>query len=69
MGWQSKATNAQHSNLGRPNNPHKPTVEDVSDDEDSDFGIDNQDGNLLEHGFFFLDEELSEEDLDGNRKE
>ena len=78
MGRQSKATKARRSNLGRLNNPQNPSVEDASDDEDSDF----EDNDLLEHGFFFLDdeppsgedpdvsdsdedEELDEDELDG----
>lgn len=65
MGRQSKATMARRGNIGRPNNAQKPPVEEVSD-EDSDF----EDDDLLEHGFFFLDEEsLSEEDLDGSDEE
>ena len=62
MGQQSKATKAWHSNLGWINNPQNPSVEDAFKDEDLDF----EDGNnLLEHGFFFLDDESpSEEDSD-----
>jgi len=61
MGRQSKATKARRSNFGRPNNTQNPSVEDASDDEDLDF----EDDNLLEHGFFFLDDESSpEEDSD-----
>ena len=62
MGRQSKATKAWHSNLGWINNPQNPSVEDAFKDEDLDF----EDGNnLLEHGFFFLDDESpSEEDSD-----
>jgi hypothetical protein len=52
MGRQSKATLAQLNNLPRPVNPHNPTVEEISDDEDTDF----EDEDFLEHGFFFLDE-------------
>ena len=67
MGWQSKATQAWCSNFGRPNNLQNPTVKDVSDDEDLESFEDN---NLLEHGFFFLDDEsLSEEDFDSNEDE
>ena len=63
MGRHSKATKARHSNLGRLKNPQKSSVEDASDDEDLDF----EDDNLLEHGFFFLDDESpSEEDSDAS---
>jgi len=66
MGRQSKATQAQHSNFGRPNNPQNPTVDDASEDEDLDF----EDDNLLEHGLFFLDDESpSEEDFDSDEDE
>lgn len=62
MGRQSKATKARHSNLGWINNPQNPSVEDAFEDEDLDFEDSN---NLLEHGFFFLDDESpSEEDSD-----
>lgn len=57
---------AQHGNIGRPDNPKKPSVEDVSNDEDSDFEGDD----LPKHGFFFLDGESStEEDSDDSDKE
>jgi hypothetical protein len=52
MGRQSNATRAQFNNLGKTNNPQNPSVEDVSNDKDLDF-----EDNLLEHGFFFLDDE------------
>ncbi len=65
MGRQSKATKAWHSNLGRLNNPQNPSVEDASDDEDLDF----EDNDLLEHGFFFLDDSPSEEDSDSDEDE
>jgi len=66
MGRQSKATKAQRGNLGRPNNSQKPSVEDISDDKDSDFEGDDS----LEHDFFFLDEEpSSEEDSDDSDSE
>jgi len=65
MGRQSKATKAQRSNLGRLNNPQNPSVEDASDDEDLDF----EDNDLLEHGFFFLDDSPSEEDSDSDEDE
>jgi hypothetical protein len=68
MGRQSKATQARRSNFGRPNNPQNPTVEDASDNEDSDLGF--EDNNLQEHGFFILDDEfLSEEDIDSDEDE
>jgi hypothetical protein len=58
MGQQSKATQARRSNFGRPtgNNPQNPTVEDASNDEDSDLYF--EDNNLREHGFFILDDEF-----------
>jgi hypothetical protein len=62
MGRQSKATKNWCSNFGKLNNPQNPSVEDASDDEDLDF----EDNDLLEHGFFFLDdvdEPPSEEDF------
>jgi len=65
MGRQSKATKARRSNLGRLNNPQNPSVEDASDDEDLDF----EDNDLLEHGFFFLDDSPSEEDSDSDEDE
>lgn len=65
MGRQSKATKARLSNLGRLNNPQNPSVEDASDDEDLDF----EDNDLLEHGFFFLDDSPSEEDSDSDKDE
>src|SRR6266567_3134951 len=51
--------------LGRLNNPQNPSVEDGSDDEDLDF----EDDDLLEHGFFFLDDSPSEEDSDSDEDE
>ena len=65
MGRQSKATKARRSNLGRLNNPQNPSVEDASDDEDLDF----EDNDLLEHGFFFLDDSPSEGDSDSDEDE
>ena len=66
MGRHSKATKALHSNLRRLKNPQNPSVEDAqaSDDEDLDF----EDDDLLEHGFFFLDDEspFEEEDSDAS---
>ena len=63
MGRQSKATRARLNNLPKPKNPQNPTVEDISDDEDMDF----DDEDLLEHGFFCLDEGTPlEEDLDSS---
>jgi len=62
MGRQSKAKKAQCSNLGRLNNPQNPSVEDASDNEDLDF----EDNDLLEHGFFFLDDSPSEEKEDSD---
>jgi hypothetical protein len=65
MGRQSNATRARLNNLGKTNNPQNPSVEDVSDHEDSDFEDD-----LLEHGFFFLDDEPESEDgSDGSDSE
>ena len=65
MGRQSNATRARLNNLGKINNPQNPSVEDVSDDEDPDFEDD-----LLEHGFFFLDDEPKSEDgSDGSDSE
>ena len=52
MGRSSKATTTQCNNLGKSSTHQKPTVEDVSDNEDMDFEEDD----LLEEGFFFLDE-------------
>ena len=57
MGQQSNATRAWLNNLGKINNPQNPSVEDVSDDEDPDFEDD-----LLEHDFFFLDDEPESKD-------
>jgi len=37
MGRRSNATLARLNNLPRPVNPHNPTVEEVSNDEDEDF--------------------------------
>ena len=48
MGQLSKATIAQYNNHRKSQNP---TVEDTSDDEDMYF----KENNLLEEGFFFLD--------------
>ena len=48
MGQQSNAKKARLNNLGKTGTPQNPSVEDISDDEDSDFEDD-----LLEHGFFF----------------
>ena len=62
MGRQSKATLARLNNLPRPVNPHNPTVEEVSDDEDTDF----EDEDFLEHDFFFLDEGPGGEEVSGN---
>ena len=45
--------------------PQNPSVEDASDDEDLDF----EDNDLLEHGFFFLDDSPSEEDSDSDEDE
>jgi hypothetical protein len=60
MGRRSNATISRLGNLPKPKKNQNPTVEDVSDDEDSDFV--NED--FLEHGFFFLDEGTPlEEDL------
>ena len=64
MGQQSKATIAWLKNFVKHVNPHNATIEEVPDDEDMDF----EDGDYLEHGFFFLDEEPTSEedpDLDG----
>jgi len=61
MGRRSKATQARRDNLRKLDNPQNPSVEDVSDDEDEVF----EDEDLLEHGFFFLDDGTqSEEDSD-----
>jgi hypothetical protein len=76
MGQQFKATRAQLNNLGKVKNHQNPSVEDVFEEEDSDLEDD-----LLEHGFFFLDdgpdseeasngsdsedEEIDEDKLDG----
>lgn len=56
MGRRSKANIARIGNLPKPQNTQKTTVEDISEEDDSDY----EDDILLEHGFFFLDEEISE---------
>jgi hypothetical protein len=65
MGQQSKATRAQLNNLGKVKNHQNPSVEDVFEEEDSDL-----EDNLLEHGFFFLDDGPdSEEAFNGSDSE
>jgi len=60
MGKQSKAAAARLHNLQKAENVKKATVENASDDEDSDYQADD----LLEQGFFFLDEDISSDDED-----
>ena len=67
MGRQSDATRARLNNLGKTGNPQNPSVEDVFNDEVKD--SDSKD-NLLEHGFFFLDDEPeSDNGSDGSDSE
>jgi hypothetical protein len=66
MGRHSKATQARHRNLGRPNNPQKPSVEDASRSDDEDWDLE-YDG-LLD-GFILDDESPSEEDFDSDEDE
>ena len=49
MGRRSKATISRLNNLPKPKSTHRPTVENVSDEEDTD----SDDGDFPEHGFFF----------------
>ena len=49
---------AQINNLIKPANPQNPTVEEVFDEEDTDF----EDEDFLEQGFFFLYKEHPPED-------
>lgn len=58
MGRRSNATLARLNNLPRPVNPQNLTVEEVSNDEDTDF----EDEDFLQHGFFFLDEGPGDEE-------
>ena len=75
MGRQSKAIQARLKNLQKHvTTPQKAYVEDVTDEEDADYNHAKQHGtaDLLEEGFFFLDEdsdsdedsEYGEEDID-----
>ena len=75
MGQQSKAIQARLKNLQKHvTTPQKAYVEDVTDEEDADYNHAKQHGtaDLLEEGFFFLDEdsdsdedsEYGEEDID-----
>ena len=75
MGRQSKAIQACLKNLQKHvMTPQKAYVEDVTDEEDADYNHAKQHGtaDLLEEGFFFLDEdsdsdedsEYGEEDID-----
>src|SRR5271168_5025996 len=62
MGRRSKATIARINNLEKVKNAQQPSVEDVEEDEDMDFEADD----LLEEGFFFLDEtDALDEESDG----
>jgi hypothetical protein len=75
MGQQSKAIQARLKNLQKHvTTPQKAYVEDISDEEDADYNHTKQHGtaDLLEEGFFFLDEDsdsdedslYGEEDID-----
>ena len=75
MGRQSKAIQACLKNLQKHvTTPQKAYVEDITDEEDADYNHAKQHGtaDLLEEGFFFLDEdsdsdedsEYGEEDID-----
>ena len=60
MGWQSKAIQAHLKNLQKHvTTPQKAYIKDVMDEEDADYNHTKQHGmaDLLEEGFFFLDED------------
>jgi hypothetical protein len=66
MGRQSKAKKARCGNLGKSKNHQNPSVDNISDDEESYF----EDDDLPEHALFFLDEDSSsEEDSDDSDEE
>jgi hypothetical protein len=60
MGRRTKAAGSRVTNLEKPGSHPKASVEDVSKDKDQDFVPEEED--LLEHGFFFVDEEDNTED-------
>jgi hypothetical protein len=61
MGKRSKAATTRINNLKKSKIIQKPPVEEVSDDEDTNFD-DRED--ILDHGFFFVDEEDMSSDED-----
>jgi hypothetical protein len=61
MGRRSKATTARINNLQKSTGPRNATVEDVFNDEDVNY---EQDDDLLDEGFFFLDDDATEDDSD-----
>jgi hypothetical protein len=66
MGRQSKSKKARCGNLGKSKNHQNPSVDNISDDEESYF----EDDDLPEHALFFLDENSSsEEDSDDSDEE
>jgi hypothetical protein len=70
MGRRSKATLARVSNLGHPQKKFQACVEDITNPQDPDFDgsrPQNHPVDLLEEGFFMLDEDLgsdSEDEID-----
>ncbi|KAF8220864.1 hypothetical protein L208DRAFT_1382502 [Tricholoma matsutake] len=62
MGQRSNVTKSQVNNFLKARNPQNPTVDNVSDNDDTD----SKDEDFLEQGFFFLDEGTLLEDDDGS---
>ena len=60
MGRQSRGLQARLKNFEKPPTVQKSTVEDVTDSEDEDYVPRQQNGleDLLEEGFFFLDQQI-----------
>jgi len=58
MGRQSKATLSRVENLRKQKTRQKVTVEDITDSEDKDYTPAVINTDLLEEGYFFLDEDF-----------
>lgn len=60
MGRRSNTVKARISNLPRPKEAYKPTVQEIPDEEHS--GSDSTNEDLLEQGFFIMDDGLTDEE-------